>query len=41
MLTFFVRSERFSEGLWEEFIQSGKVHSLLERLAVLYEEAKL
>lgn len=32
MLTFCVRGERFSDGHWEEMIESGHIRRLLERL---------
>jgi hypothetical protein len=37
MLTYCVRGERFSDGHWEHVLQSGRVVSLLRRLAVLRE----
>lgn len=35
MLTYCVRGERFSDGLWDHLIRTGRVSALLRRLAKL------
>ena len=35
MLTYCVRGERFSDGLWEAALKSGRITALLRRLVVL------
>ena len=37
MLTYCVRGERFSDGLWASVLESGRVVAILKRLAVLRE----
>jgi len=37
MLTYCVRGERFSDGLWASVLESGRVVAILRRLAVLRE----
>jgi hypothetical protein len=38
ILTFCVRGERFSDGLWAAMLESGKIVALLKRLRALREE---
>jgi hypothetical protein len=38
MLTYCVRGERFSDGLWASVLESGRVVALLRRLAVLRDD---
>jgi len=37
MLTFCVRGERFSDGLWGHMLETGRITAILERLAKLRE----
>jgi hypothetical protein len=37
LLTFCVRGERFSDGLWESVLESGQIAAILRRLAALRE----
>jgi hypothetical protein len=37
LLTFCVRGERFSDGLWESVLESGEIVAILRRLAALRE----
>jgi hypothetical protein len=38
LLTYCVRSERFTDGAWLHLLESGRIVALLRRLAVLREE---
>jgi hypothetical protein len=36
MLTYCVRDERFSDGLWAALLESGRIVAILKRLRVLH-----
>lgn len=38
MLTYCVRGERFSDGLWAQVLETGRIAALLRRLSVLRDE---